>query len=242
MTDAELSRLYPELAVEGCLAAALEKQLQLLRSGVRVEEPVGAACASARANRRQCQVHVALRERAFGADFWDRGVSYGHLWAPELNVVALAVHTFLGLNACTAELARAVPSVEIAAAGRAHERGELVEFTWALYLGGRPLEWPEDLLHDVLALAARGRLRKLLPFTSLSRACFSTRTGYPYTQDCPAVEVLRDGRCRVFEPGRMNGGHAVFVGTVAEAVARAEALLPSTVTAARDGTAEDDVA
>jgi hypothetical protein len=242
MTDAELSRLYPELASAGRLATALETQLRLLQSGVHVEDPLGSAYAIARLNRRQCQVHVALRDRAFGADFWDRGVKYGDLWAPDLSVVTLAIHTFLGLEACTADLARTVPSFEISAEGRAHEVGELVEFTWGRYLGARPSVWPDDLLHEVLALAAHGRLRRLMPFTSLSRACFSTRTGYPYTQDCPAIEVLRDGGCRVFEPAQMNGGQSVFAGPVAEAVARAEALLPSTVTAARDGTAEDDAA
>jgi hypothetical protein len=116
-----------------------------------------------------------------------------------------------------------------------------VDFQWTQFLAVRPTTWPDDLLHDVFALAATCRFRPLTPFTSLSRACFSTRTGYPYTRDCPAIEVLRDGRCKVFPPDQMDSAEAVFTGGIAEAVLRAEALLPSGVTAARDGTADDYV-
>ena len=68
MTDAELSRLYPELAMGGRLARAVSTQLRRMDSLVQVEDPLGAAYAIARAGRRECQLHVALAKRAFGAD------------------------------------------------------------------------------------------------------------------------------------------------------------------------------
>jgi hypothetical protein len=185
---------------------------------------------------------VALKTRAFSADFWDRGVRYGHLWTSDLGAVATAIQSFVAGRVAIAELEQLVPNVEIFAAARAHEIGNLVEFQWQQYLRVRPSDWPDDLLHDVFALAARGRLRTLLPFTSLSRACFSSRTGYPYTRDCPAIEVLRDASCRVFPPGQLDSGKPVFEGALVDAVRRAESLVPSTLLAARDGTADDDAA
>ena len=104
MTNAELSRLYPELAADGRLANAVANQLRLLGSAVQVEDPLGSAYAIARASRRECQVYVAVGKRAFGANLWDRGVRYGHVWSPDLSRVALVLHTFLGLGATTSEL------------------------------------------------------------------------------------------------------------------------------------------
>jgi len=182
---------------------------------------------------------VALRERSFSVDFRDRGVQYGHVWTADLNLIALAIQHFVEGRACIDELVRAVPVIEIASSARPHEKGILVDFQWDQYLGTRPSTWPEDMLYDVFVVAARGRLRKLMPFTSLSRACFSTTTGFPYTNDCPAIEVMRGGDCRVFCPGEMDTGNPVFTGTPRDAVARTETLLSSTIVAARDGTADD---
>ena len=81
-----------------------------------------------------------------------------------------------------------------------------------------------------------------MPFTSHSRVCFSTRTGFPYTDDCPMIEALRSGECLVFPAGSRDGALPVFTGSVADAVAKADATLLPSVGAARDGTAEDDAA
>jgi hypothetical protein len=53
------------------------------------------------------------------------------------------------------------------------------------------------LLPLVLEGAKRLQLRRLLPFTSMNRLCFSRTTGYPYSYDCPLAWPVEGGLFRV---------------------------------------------
>ena len=53
--------------------------------------------------------------------------------------------------------------------------------------------WVELWLQPVLALAAADQdLRRLFPFTSMNRLCFSRCSEYPFTLDCPCISVSKD--------------------------------------------------
>jgi hypothetical protein len=76
-----------------------------------------------------------------------------------------------------------IPSVndEVAAALRA--RWELV----GEQLGD---SWADVALRPVVEAAAKSEpLRRLFPFMSLNRQCFSRCSDYPYTLDCPCIEA-----------------------------------------------------
>lgn len=48
--------------------------------------------------------------------------------------------------------------------------------------------WVEQSLEPVVTVAASDPdLRRLFPFTSLNRLCFSRCSAYPYTLDCPCI-------------------------------------------------------
>lgn len=52
--------------------------------------------------------------------------------------------------------------------------------------------WVDESLQPVLAAAAaHPDLRRLFPFTSMNRLCFSRCSEYPYTFDCPCIAAGR---------------------------------------------------
>ena len=242
MPNQDLEALYPELTRSGRLADALQSSLEVLGSRLKVQDPLGATYATVRAGNRSCQAMLASEKRSFGVDFWDRGVQYGHLWSSDLNNLASALEHFLTQRCTILDLQRHWPRITIPEAARAHENGRLVDYAWSQYLDTNGHTWPETILAEVFIAAARTPLRSLMPFTSHSRACFSTRTGYPYTHDCPMIEVLRTGACHVFAPGALDGASPIFSGSVDDAVTNAVATLPSSISVVRDGTADDDAA
>ena len=79
------------------------------------------------------------------------------------------------------------------------------------------------------------RLRRLFPFVSLNRLCFSRCSDFPYTNDCPAIGVDRNGRYGVtatcYPTPRLVDGVSVPLGdetdNPAEAVAIAAAHVPA---------------
>lgn len=241
MSNQELSALYPELAQGGRLAPTLRGCLRALASELDPKDPLGATYALVEAGSRSCQVTVALAERSFLSDFWHQGVLFGHLRCTDLGSLARAIQSFVEHGCTSADLKTAFPTFALHSDAEPHERGELVDHAWSCYLNSAPTNWPENLLAEVFAAAALNpRLRALMPFTSHSTACFSTTTGYPYSNDCPKLEVLRSGECLVFPPGESHS--SAFRGTIPEAVRVAETLLPEGISGARSGTAEDGAA
>ncbi len=231
----DLEALYPELAAPDRLEGALRSALRTIGSASGVDAP-SSTYAVITSVGRSCQVMLASNARLFGLDFWDRGVEYGHVWCDDLPALAESVHRFLDQRCSIEGLEGQRPPVTIEDAARAHEKGRLVDYVWSQYLTATTGTWMESRLKDVFTAASQTRFRALMPVLSHNRACFSTCTGYPYSADCPMIEVSPSGECSVLVPG---DDQLVFSGSVAEAVANAEAALPAGIVAARDGTAED---
>jgi len=243
MNQQNFDLLCPELRQGGSLAAAVQAALEVILSTLPVHDPLGHGYARVEDNHRHCQVMVALEHRQFSVEFWDRGVVYGHLWCADLATVARAIQAFVERRCTSEDLARFWPESTIEAQARAHELGELVDYAWTEYLR-RDVDstTPEHLRELFMAAATRPRLRRLMPFLSMGRLCFSSRTGWPYTSECPMIRVLASGECQVFPSWLGEQRVPIFSGSVAEAVAAAEDALPPSVTGARDGTAENDMA
>lgn len=67
---------------------------------------------------------------------------------------------------------------------------------WAAELDriGVDSTWVGELLRPVLAAACEDpELRRLFPFQSMNRLCFSRCSEYPYTLDCPCISAHRGG-------------------------------------------------
>ena len=79
-------------------------------------------------------------------------------------------------------------------------------------------------------------LRRLFPYTSLNRLCFSRTTGYPFTHDCPIIEPQGNGRYRVSMP---NSQKIIGEGTAGEAVEMVVKNLPPNCGSAVNGTADN---
>ncbi|HVV98690.1 MAG TPA: DUF6193 family natural product biosynthesis protein, partial [Planctomycetaceae bacterium] len=131
--------------------------------------------------------------------------------------------------------------VEPEDSAQAFETGSEVEWQWTQYEKSLPERFPELMAFFDVARRTP-KLRQLFPFTSLNRLCFSRCTGYPYTDDCPAV-VPKWGRgsrdiipnCYTVELGNREIGE----GDGAEAVRIVVANLPPNCGPAVAGTADD---
>ena len=89
--------------------------------------------------------------------------------------------------------------------------------------------WVEESLEPaILAAAADPDLRALFPFRSHNRLCFSRRSDFPYTFDCPCIEA-RMGRYTVLATWSVTRPASVLLETdnVGEAIAAVVRSLPS---------------
>lgn len=237
-------KLYPELEQAGGLRQALQPLLSKLSGELVVKglpEPFSVHASLTR-GARSSSVAIAVEHRAFHAGFWTQGVQYGSGWATSLEDVAAAIHGFLLEQLDPAGLMSHHPWVRVPQQAFAHEQGPtpFVEDAWQSHLDWFAKEPPESELGRLLPLLracrSRPRLRRLLPCTSHERLGFSRTTGYPYTNECPAVFPLGDGRFR------MDGAAAGVSPVDGDAASIAEALdaaLPADCPAAVHGTANE---
>jgi hypothetical protein len=236
--------LYPDLEKAGGLPQALQPLLARFPGDLKVEgldEPF-LVYASVKSGSRSSQVMIAAEHRAFNADFWAQGVQYGSGWAKSLDDVADAIHAFQGDGLGAAALRAGYPWVRVYDQAFIHERGAaaFVEDAWQRIVDWLAKEPPEShqgrLLPLLRACMERPRLRRLLPFTSHDRLCFSRTTGYPYTTECPPAFPLGDGLFRM-DKASVEGPP---VDGDAESIARAlDGVLAPNCPAAAHGTADD---
>jgi hypothetical protein len=224
--DATLRALYQDVDLAGSLAAALQHALATQASRLTAERPLGRWFAVVKGNDRQCQVTVAARHRAFSSDFSHRGVGYGHVWNPELGVIAAAIARFVEGRAPIHEMVRAVPGFTASDAGRAHESGTLVEFTWQQLLTTRATYVPDTVVSLVRLASEIPALRRLLPFTSHDHLCFS-RTDLSYSTDCPWMAAAGEGRYRTYAPPVNDERQLLVEGSAEEALAVLVKHLPT---------------
>ena len=239
-----IKNLYPDLAQIGGLSPALQQifhELSVELSLVKVERVVSPLWAFIREGPRHSKVVTAVNERKFNIDFWYQGVRYGSGWTSDLREIGRAAVAFHLEKASISEMATRFAWLEPDQRAANHERGAefFVTARWQ-DLERRLLVDPPShlsrLLPLVLEAAKRPALRRLLPFTSLSRLCFSRTTGYPYSYDCPLAWPLKGG---LFCVASADGQTVLGEGDAAQAADLLAANLPQNCGSAIHGTAED---
>ena len=196
--------LYRDLAEIGGLSPALQRtfhELSVNLNLVRIAEVDSLWYAFIREGRRFSQVVTALNERKFNINFWYQGVEYGSGWTSDLKEVARAAAVFHLERPSISEISARFVWLKPDPLAASHERGAEFFVTEKWRSLERLVEDPRSHMDGLLPLireaAKRPELRRLLPFTSLSRLCFSRTTGYPYTHDCPLGWPVKSGLFRV---------------------------------------------
>ena len=93
--EARLKELYRDLYSAGSLAAGLQEALVGHGSRLKAEQLLGRWYANVTLADRRSQVMIAAEYRSFSSDFWHRGVSYGHIWDPDLKSIAAIIANFV---------------------------------------------------------------------------------------------------------------------------------------------------
>jgi uncharacterized protein DUF6193 len=236
--------LYPDLAQMGGLSQALQRvfeELSVDLSVVKVDGVVSPGWAFVREESRHSQVVIALNERNFHVDFWYQGVQYGSGGTSDLTEIAQAAVAFHLEKASTSEIASRFVWLKPDKHVVSHERGAdfFVTESWQDLERWLVLDKPahlDGLLPLFLEAAKRPELRRLLPFTSMNRLCFSRTTGYRYSYDCPLAWPVKGGSFRV---GSADEQTVLGEGDAARAADILAANLPQNCGPAIHGTKED---
>jgi hypothetical protein len=184
------STLYPDLQGKGGLAAALQAVMTELGGHLTVDvcsTPGDVYYASVTSGKRSSGVFHSC---GFSVGFWHQEVRYGGGWARELVDIGRAIVAFQVEKASVTEMAARfnwfVPEEYVYSHGQSADA--YVDARWR-ELEGRlesDLNHPKErLLPLFLEAAKRPELRQLFPFTSVGFLCFSRKTAYPFSHDCP---------------------------------------------------------
>jgi hypothetical protein len=235
MASKDTAVLYPDVVAAGGLVAALRSALQAMRSPLDVTElpKEHRFVAYARVARgvRASQVYIAADQRLFLNDFWRDGVNFANGRTPQLTQTARAIHEWIADECSIERLASGFDFVTLGDAAWSYDRGTEVEDRWRIYLDHVGFA---ELVPIVREAATRPELRRLFPYTSLDRLCFSRCTGYPFTRDTPHIEPVAHGVYNVRSPSGRLLGH----GDAKMAADVLVANLPPNCAGAVRGTAE----
>jgi hypothetical protein len=187
-------------------------------------------------DKRHVSTHLAIGERWFLMEFWERGVRMAH--GKTTDLLAAAGSTGLWQSGATLrDLQATWPFVKYGDLAEAYEQGNPVEVKW-MGLRQNTSENDRDLIE---AVYAQPRLRTLFPFTSHRALLLSRCTRYPFAADLPVIVPLTTGRYKVIWPSGSpyGSGEIDEVGSSADAAAIVAAHLPADYGPAIDGTADD---
>ncbi len=187
---------YPDLKEQGSLRKLLQLHLDAIGSTLKVDgkdTTTDGQCscwAFVRSETRMSQPTVAVMERLFLLDFWDRGVCLGHVNTSSPEEAAKLLDAWIGQNTAPRQLKQQFPFVEFSEAADAYVAGAAVyvEQKWERL----HKTVVEDKFFSVLASVVQTAhshpiLGKLMPFTSMNRLGFSQCTGYPFLVPCPFI-------------------------------------------------------
>lgn len=228
---------YPDLEEKGGLGSALQSALFDIHSPLMVKATSSfstSTYASAESGNRFSQVYIAAEERLFVFDFWKEGVMLATGRTSSLDELARSLNAWMINQAATSELCEEFHFVTAEEKAEAFEKGREVEWKWQECLAYIPRDFP-DLVPFLTAARQNEVLRRLFPFTSLNRFCFSRCTGYPYSYDCPIVSPLKYGYYEILDANEKPIGR----GNAIEAVNLVLQNLPPNCGHARKGTARD---
>ena len=238
-TDLTESACYLDLIEDGGLSPSLQKALLRVGSSLQVKG-LGAVleglpvCARVERKNRFSQVYVHESQRMFSFDFWESGTMLGRGRTELLSDVARAISDWLEMPAFLTELEGKYSFINVEEKTRSFENGQEVDWTWDNYQTRLPKQFP-TLSAFFDEAKQTPVLRRLFPFTSHNRFCFSRCTGYPYSADCPYIGPLDDGRYEVFDHTQRRIG----VGIAKEAVTLVVENLPANCGPAIRGTRDD---
>lgn len=137
-------------------------------------------------------VHVALipGKRNFLTELRRAGITIGWIDCHTIEEVCDIFVEWLRAPLDSKDAKRLWPHARILDDAELYECGDKVDRTWnaILYLNGGT---SEPFLREAAKIPG---LRGLLPFSSMSRLCFSRCTKYPYSQDCPVTWPLGCGK------------------------------------------------
>jgi Family of unknown function (DUF6193) len=187
--------LYPELALHGQLAGAIQAAAAELALDLGTVAPGhnprrGAFVGSSVPGRKPMRIGIGAAERWFLIDGWSRGVQLVSGATPDLREAVRAAAGWRR-GASLDEIQQAAPFVQVSDRARTHERGPADEVAEQWRLARAPVgrddrfRFVKDLIEAAYAVP---QLRQLFPYTSHFTLCFSTCTGYPYSDDIPCIE------------------------------------------------------
>lgn len=237
------AELFPDVARQGSLAAALQKVADehgLSLGEVRRNErhPLCAATVDSTTPRRDAlRVQAAALKPSWIATGWGMGINLIHGgWVDDLVHIAQVAHAWRA-GTPLAEIKRTLPFVELTRRGEVAEQGPaaVVDLQWqslrdqAIGPSSRPA-------HRALIEAAHAEpgLRRLYPYTSMWTLRFSTTTGYPFSPDMITVEAPRDDGPYVLKTSWTSPVLAEAA-TAIEAVALAMTFIPDDIGPAVEG-------
>jgi hypothetical protein len=194
MPDDEYRSFYPEVRSSGSLRAALQDALTSAGSDLRVSDPTeffSSTYARVESGSRFSQVYLAAKERLFLPDFWSDGVEFGTGATPDLEFLALAIHSWVsGSLRSTREMTDRFDWFTPRPSAEAFEAGTEVDWAWTrLIEDSSASAATRALIHRA---SQEPILRRLFPYTSMDNLCFSHCTGYPYTRDIPCLSPHGD--------------------------------------------------
>ncbi|HEX8338854.1 MAG TPA: DUF6193 family natural product biosynthesis protein [Pyrinomonadaceae bacterium] len=248
---------YSDLIEVGGLREGVTRALEAAGSSLRATTvPAFIPFARVGQGSRFTQIYAAAGRRLFTLEFWFDGVAYGSGSTPDVGEAAASAHAWALEGPGIALMKERFGFFTPSGRGEAHEAGSLVEYLWGELLrrwedsdrrhGGTPSPTPL-----IRAAMLRPELRRLYPYTSLYSLGFS-RTGYPFTNDCPSAAPHGDGLYRAYSHRyevvkrrhrdreyQVTEHEILGEGTVEEVLDLLVADLPPGRGAAANGTPED---
>ena len=251
-----VSLRYPDLKEHGSLRKLLQSHLDAIGStlearGQDTTSDGQCGCwAAVKSGARLSQITVAVGERLFVFDLWERGVHLGQVGTPCPLEMVQVLDAWIASNISPRELKQRFPFVEVNSCADAYVAGAAVyvESKWAqLHERVEQDQFFLSVLAPVVRLArSHPILGRLMPFTSLNRLCFSRCTGYPFLVPCPIIvpitrpnEMTSSGIETQYEVQDHNG-EKLIRGNAATVINYVVNCLPSDCGPAFHGSAEEE--
>lgn len=228
--------LYPEVAEAGSLLQLLQQDPALEGEPLQIHYPVeSAAWAYVDSSRGHSSVTVGVAERCFILDLHRQGVWYGSGQTEDFGELVKAIGALHLSDHPVRDLKFQVPWFHFDELVEFHEQGPqaFVAATWHVLTGQLIAENPP--LAALMEVCMKSpTLRRLLPYLSARRLCFSATTGSPYQDAGPRAEYNEDQGCYQV---RCDGGESFSRLSALDCAALLEKLIE--LGPARHGSATD---
>lgn len=230
--------MYIKIAKVGDIDKDLNIEFEKINSPLRVMSYPGGrdlpfVCAIIENKTKSSEVSLAEGDRLYLPDFWKDGVCMATGSFTDITQLVTALDFWLRDDIVTKQLSERFPSITPTDHSSAFESGIEIEYGWQKVLNAK---YTAELKSFISLAMEDSVLNQLFPYTSLNTLCFSRCTGYPYTNDTPAVEPVGKD---IFRVRLMNGVILLDSGTAAEALVVVKQNIPLNVGRAVKGTAKD---